>query len=61
MKDGVRLDAKNDENFYITHTGDLIINVLRIQDQGNYTCGAENIVKSIMSNAVASVRVKGKF
>lgn len=52
MKDNEKINTQNDHNFIIASEGDLIITQARLNDTGNYTCGAENIAGSKSSPPV---------
>ena len=56
LKDGERIDAERDINFIISHEGSLIVNQARLSDNGNYTCGAQNIAgRRLSESALLSV------
>ncbi|GFO23596.1 netrin receptor unc5c [Plakobranchus ocellatus] len=60
LKDGVELNVQQDRNYIITSEGNLIINVARKNDTGNYTCGARNLASERHSKwAILTVFVNG--
>ncbi|KAK7500966.1 hypothetical protein BaRGS_00007846 [Batillaria attramentaria] len=55
LKDNVELDVQKDINFIISSEGSLIINQARLQDSGNYTCGAVNQASRRLSDSASLV------
>ena len=51
LKDGEPLDVSRDGNLIISNEGSLIINQARLDDSGNYTCGAQNIASRRLSES----------
>ncbi|KAK3593613.1 hypothetical protein CHS0354_025501 [Potamilus streckersoni] len=59
LKDGQLIDTR-EINFIISSEGSLIINQARLEDQGNYTCGASNVVTRRLSEpATLTIYVNG--
>lgn len=52
LKDGVRISTEEDPNFLIMDGGNLFIEYVRITDEGQYVCVAENSAGSVQSNPV---------
>ena len=50
LKDGYRLDETN--NIRVTAEGSLIFEQISVADTANYTCVAENLMKTRYSNTV---------
>ncbi|XP_076447398.1 netrin receptor UNC5C-like isoform X3 [Babylonia areolata] len=55
QKDNVELNVQEDINFIISSEGSLIINQARLQDTGNYTCGAVNQATRRLSDSASLV------
>ena len=55
LKDNVELNVQKDINFIISSEGSLIINQARLQDTGNYTCGAVNSASRRLSDSASLV------
>ncbi|KAL8577212.1 hypothetical protein ACOMHN_041267 [Nucella lapillus] len=55
QKDNVALKVAEDINFIISSEGSLIINQARLQDTGNYTCGAVNQASRRLSDSASLV------
>ena len=53
LKDNVELNVQQDINFIISSEGSLIINQARLQDTGNYTCGATNQASRRLSDSAS--------
>ncbi|XP_070183045.1 netrin receptor UNC5C-like isoform X2 [Littorina saxatilis] len=53
LKDDVELNVAEDINFIISSEGSLIINQARLQDTGNYTCGAVNPATRRLSDSAS--------
>ncbi|XP_076458521.1 netrin receptor UNC5C-like [Babylonia areolata] len=51
LKDNVELKVHRDYNLIISSEGSLIINQARLQDSGNYTCGAVNLASRRLSDS----------
>ena len=60
MKDGGRIEPRRDRNLVYLRTGGLVIRMARAEDEGLYTCVAENSVAQRATNPVQVV-VEGKF
>ena len=60
MKDGVEINAATEINFIISSEGNLLINQARLDDSGNYTCGAQNLATRRLSES-ATLTVYGTF
>ena len=59
MKDGELIDAQKELNYIISNEGNLIISQAQLEDQGNYTCGAQNVASRRLSDT-ATLTVYGK-
>jgi leucine-rich repeat transmembrane protein FLRT len=55
IKDGRELNVKEDVNYIISSEGSLIISQARLQDTGNYTCGAQNMASRRTSDSAGLV------
>lgn len=51
LKDGVRIDPEADANFHVGEEG-LFIEYVRVTDEGQYTCVAENEAGSRASQPI---------
>jgi netrin receptor unc-5 len=51
LKDGEQVDPRRDLNFIISNEGNLIISQMRLEDVGNYTCGAQNVASRRLSES----------
>ncbi|ESO83456.1 hypothetical protein LOTGIDRAFT_197315 [Lottia gigantea] len=62
LKDGKMIEVWKEINFIISSEGNLIINQARLEDTGNYTCGAQNPASRRFSeSAVLTVFVNGAW
>ncbi|XP_048760226.2 netrin receptor UNC5C-like isoform X3 [Ostrea edulis] len=62
LKDNAEVNVKNDKNFIISSTGDLLISQAHLSDMGNYTCGARNLAaKRLSESAPLIVYVNGSW
>ncbi|OQV24884.1 Netrin receptor UNC5C [Hypsibius exemplaris] len=60
LHDGQPIDPSQDGNFIISPDGGLILNLARLNDAGNYTCGAKNIAaRRTTEPAILTVYVNG--
>ncbi len=54
------VDEEADSNMMINSVGSLIFNQIQLEDEGNYSCVAENLVGRRVS-MVAEIKVSGTF
>lgn len=60
LKNGEMIDVEKEINYIISNEGNLIINQARLEDMGNYTCGAQNVASRRLSES-ATLTVYGKL
>lgn len=60
IRDGQQIDPKRDPNYIITADGHLLIAQTRLNDMGNYSCAAQNIASTRISEP-ALLTVYGEY